>query len=103
MQYSIEPRTRKYVTGYGFLSFTRKRRKQFLHKRLDASKKSSPWSRWIGNEIAGAVLSKALATQTKSKDDNIGKQKPVEEIIVPLEKREEILNNWKKYYKNETL
>ena len=39
MQYSIEPRTRKYVTGYGFLSFTRKRRKQFLHKRLDASKK----------------------------------------------------------------
>ena len=40
MQYSIEPRTRKYVTGYGFLSFTRKRRKQFLHKRLDASKKA---------------------------------------------------------------
>ena len=23
-QYSIEPRTRKYVKGYGFLSFTRK-------------------------------------------------------------------------------
>ena len=32
MQYSIEPRTRKYVTGYGFLSFTRKRRNNFCIK-----------------------------------------------------------------------
>ena len=24
MQYSIEPRTRKYVKGYGFLSFSKK-------------------------------------------------------------------------------
>ena len=26
-RYSIEPRTRKYVKGYGFLSFTRKYKK----------------------------------------------------------------------------
>ena len=26
--YSIEPRTRKYVKGYGFLSFARKHKKQ---------------------------------------------------------------------------
>ena len=27
MRYSIEPRTRKYVKGYGFLSFVRKYKK----------------------------------------------------------------------------
>ena len=41
-QYSIELKTRKYVTGYGFLSFAKKYKKQILHKALDASKKSSP-------------------------------------------------------------
>ena len=28
--YSIEPRTRKYVKGYGFLSFARKYKKEFM-------------------------------------------------------------------------
>ena len=38
-QYFIEPRTRKYVNGYGFLWFARKYEKQLLDKGLDASKK----------------------------------------------------------------
>ena len=29
-QYSIEPRTRKYVKGYGFPSFERKYKKNYL-------------------------------------------------------------------------
>ena len=45
-RYSIEPRTRKYVKGYGFLSFARKYRKQLMDNGLDALKtafkKSSP-------------------------------------------------------------
>ena len=44
-QHSIEPRARKYVKRYGFLSFSRKHRKQLLDTGLDglktASKKSS--------------------------------------------------------------
>ena len=40
-RYSIEPRTRKYVEGYGFLSFARKYKKQLLDTGLDASKKSN--------------------------------------------------------------
>ena len=28
--YSIEPRTRKYINGYGFLSFARKYKKQLI-------------------------------------------------------------------------
>ena len=38
----------------------------------------------IGNKIADALI--------KSNDDNIEKQEPIEEIIIPLGKREEILN-----------
>ena len=30
-RYSIEPRTRKYVKGYGFLSFARKYKKKLLN------------------------------------------------------------------------
>ena len=39
---------------------------------------------FLGNKSADAV--------TKSSDDKIGKQEPIEEIIVPQEKSEEILN-----------
>ena len=84
-RYSIEPRTRKYVKGYGFLSFARKYKKQILDKGLDASKKVvHKAGEFIKNKIVDAV--------TKSNDDNIEKQEPVEEIITSPEKREEILN-----------
>ena len=43
---------------------------------------------FIGNKTADAI--------TKSNDDNIEEQEPVEEIIVPREKREEILNKLRK-------
>ena len=46
-------------------------------------------SDFLGNKIADAV--------TTSNDDNkIANQEPVEEIIVPLEKREQILNKLRK-------
>ena len=62
-RYSIEPRTRKYVKEYGFLSFTRKYKKQLLDTGLDASKKvAHKAGEYLGNKIADAVLSKILAT-----------------------------------------
>ena len=43
-RYSTEPRTRNYIEAYGFLSFTRKFKKQLLDTGLDfqitASKKT---------------------------------------------------------------
>ena len=38
-RYSTGPRTRKYVKGYGFLSFARKYKKQLLNTGLDTSRK----------------------------------------------------------------
>ena len=73
--YSIKPKTRKYVNGYGFLPFARKYKNQFLDAGLDASKVVYI----AGKKIADAVLSNTLAARTKSKDDNIEKQEPYEE------------------------
>ena len=89
-RYSIEPKTRKYVKGYGFLSFAIKYQKQIFDKGLDASKKKvvHKAGEFIGNKIVDAV--------TKSNDDNIDKQESDEEIIIPPEERDEILNNLRK-------
>ena len=57
-------------------------KKQILDKALDASKKVDHKAgnrKFIGNKIADAV--------TKSNDDNIKKQEPAEEIIIPPEKK----------------
>ena len=78
-RYSVEPRTRKYVKGHGFLSFSRKYEKQLLDKGLDASKKLvHKAGEYLGNKIADAI--------TESIDDNIEKHEPAEEIIIPPEK-----------------
>ena len=64
-----------------------------MDKGLDVSKKVvHKADEFIGNKITDAI--------TKSNDDNIEEQEPVEEIIVPRKKREEILN---KLRKNRTL
>ena len=80
-RYSIEPRTRKYVKGYGSLSFTRNYKKQLSDTDLNASKKVfHKAGEYSGNKIADAV--------TKPNDDNIESQNPIEEIIIPSPKRD---------------
>ena len=51
---------------------------------------------FIGNKVADAAASKTLATRSNSNDDNIEKQEPVEEITIPPEKRDKILNKLRK-------
>ena len=73
-QYSIEPRTRKYVKGYGFSLFARKYEKQLLDTGLDSLKSASKKvvhkaGEFIGNKITDAVA--------KSNDNKILKQEPV--------------------------
>ena len=96
-KYSIETRSAKYVKRYRFLSFARNYKKQLLDKELDASKKVfHKADEYLGNKIADALLSKTVATQTKSKDDKLEKQDPVEEITIPPENRKDILNKLRK-------
>ena len=65
-QYYIEPRKRRYVKGYGFLSFAKKCKKQLFG--TDAVKTVSKKvvreiGEFLGNKIADPV--------TKSSDDNM--------------------------------
>ena len=88
-QYSIELKTRKYVKRFGFLLFTTKYKKQILDKGLDASKKVvHKADKFIRNKIVDAV--------TTSSDDNIEKQEPVKEIIIPPEKKRGNINKTEK-------
>ena len=41
MRYSIEPRERRYVKGYGFLSFARNLNDKYGQKLVDSAKKSA--------------------------------------------------------------
>ena len=79
-RYSIEPRARRHVR-----TCARKcKEKKKIDTRLDASKNvTHKAGDFLGNKIADAA--------TMSNDDRIQKQEPAEEIIIPLEKREEIL------------
>ena len=59
-RYSMESRIRKYVKGYGFLSFARKYKKQLLNTWLDSLKTASQKvvhqaGEFLGNKIADTV------------------------------------------------
>ena len=58
-RFSIEPKTRKYVKGYGFLSFARKYKKQLLNMGLYAVKTAS--KKEVHKE--GEFLRKKMKTQ----------------------------------------
>ena len=80
MRYSTEPRTRKYVKEYGLLSFAKKYKKQLMNTELKASKRVvHKAGEFMKNKIADAI--------STSNDDNIEKQEPIDEIIIPLEKK----------------
>ena len=72
--YSTEPRTRKYVKGYKFLSFARKYKKQLLDTGLDSSKTAS---RKVVHKAGEFIWNKTADAVTASHDDKIVKQEPV--------------------------
>ena len=87
-RYSLEPRTRKYVEGYEFYWM------QLLNTGLDAAKTASKKAagEFLGNKIAYAVT-KPSDDKTMKTDENPIK---VEEIIIPPEKIDKILNKLRK-------
>ena len=88
-RYSIEPRTRKYIKGYGFLSLARKYKK-ILDTGLDPLKTASKKVVHKTDELFRNKLANAV---NKSNFDKTMKQVHFEEILILPEKREEILND----------
>ena len=75
MRYSIEPRDRIYVKGYGFLSFAKNIRKNFSNKYgqnlLDSGKKSTTvifyhYQEDFGNSIGNKIADKITSSSKKS-------------------------------------
>ena len=106
MTYSIEPRFRKYVKGYGFLSFARTFEDKYSKKlmdtatktRIDAAKTASKRVVQKTAEVTGDLIGNKIADKItsigKSKEKPKTKEKP-EEIYIPPEKRQQIIDDLK--------
>ena len=105
MKYSTEPRIRKYVKGYGFLSFARKFGDKYRKKIIDTATKTGidaaktaskrvvqktaeATGDLFGNKIADKITS---VGKTKEKE-KINKS---EEIYILPEKRQQIIDDLK--------
>ena len=102
--YSIEPKYRKYIEGYGFLSFARKFGDKYRKKLMDTATKSGidasktaskrvvqktaeATGDLIENKIADKITS---AGKTKRKEDETNKR---QEIYISPEKRQQIIDD----------
>ena len=106
MRYSLETKYRKYVQGYGFLSFTRKFGDKYGKKFMDIAPKTGidaakttskrvvqktaeATGDLIGNKIADKITSVGrLKNKQKEKKDEINE---LEEIYIPPKKDNKLL------------
>ena len=104
MRYSTEPRFRKYVKGYGFLSFAKKFGNKYGKRLMDTATKTGidaaktaskgvvqktavATENFIGNKIADKI-----ASIGKPKEEE--KTKEIDEIYIPPEKNNKLLMTW---------
>ena len=106
MRYSLEPKYRKYVQEYGFLSFARKFGDKYGKKLMDTETKTgidvakTAFKRGVqktaeatGDLIENKIADKITALgkpKNKQKED---KTNEVKEIYIPLEKRQQIIDD----------
>ena len=97
MKYSTESRLRKYIKGYGFLSFARKFGDKYgknvmdtaTKTRIDVAKTASKRIVQKTAEATGDLIGKKIADKITS----IAKPKEKEEIYITPEKRQQIIDD----------
>ena len=103
IRYSTESRLRKDVKGYGFLSFAREFGDKYGKKLIDTATKieidvAKVASKRVVQKTAEAT-GDLIANKIADKITSIGKPKEkektkeIEEIYIPPEKRQQIINN----------
>ena len=104
MRYSTEPRFRKYVKGYDFLSFARKCGDKYGKKLMDtatktgidaaktASKRVVQKTAEATGDLIGNKIADKITSIGKPKEKEKPKEKP-EEIYIPPEKRQQIIDD----------
>ena len=105
MRYSTEPRFRKYIKGYGFLSFARKCGDKYGKKLMDtatkagidaaktASKRVVQKTAEATGDLIGNKIADKITSVGKSKEKE--KTKKAEEIYIPPEKRQQTIDDLK--------
>ena len=103
MRYSTEPRFKKYVKGYGFLSFAKNFRNKYGKKLMDTATKTGMDTPKIASkrvvqkpaEATGDLIGNKIADKITSIGKPKEKEKPkeIEEIYIPPEKRQQIIND----------
>ena len=105
MRYSTEPKFRKYIKEYRFLSFTRKFGDKYGKKLMDtatkigidaaktASKRVVQKTAEATGDLIGNKIADKITSVGKSKEKE--KTKKVEEIYIPPEKRQQIIEDLK--------
>ena len=111
MRYSLEPSYRKYIKGYGFLSFARNFGDKYGKKLMDTAtktdkeftktagkkvvhKSAEATGDLVGNNIANKITSIDKSRSKKEKDeDNVIEE--TQEMIIPPEKRKQIIKDLK--------
>ena len=102
MRYSTEPRFRKYVKGYGFLSFARKFGDKCGKNLMDTARKTGINAAKIASkrvvqktaEATRDLIGNKIADKITSIDKPKEKTKEIEEIYIPPEKRQKIIDDF---------
>ena len=92
MRYSTEPRFRKYVKGYGFLSFARKFGNKYGKNLMDAAKTASKRVVQKTAEATGDLIGNKIADKITSVGKPKEKNKTKETEEIPPEKRQQIID-----------
>ena len=102
MRYSTEPKFRKYVKEYGFLLFARKFSDKYSKTLMDTATKTgidaaktSSKSNCKSAEATGDLFGNKIADKITSLGRPKEKTKKVEEVYIPLEKRQQIIDDLK--------
>ena len=103
MRYSAEPRFRKYIKGYGFLSFARKSGDKYGKKIMDSLKKTGIDAAKTASkrvvqktaEATGDLTGNKIADKVTSVGKSKEKINKPEEIYIPPEKRQKIVDDLK--------
>ena len=107
MRYSIEPRERRFVKGYGFMSFARnfsdKYSKSLMDKGIDLSKTFAKTAgkkilkeraKATGDLIGNKIADKITSVSKKSQSDEVNNEIPKERYISTKE-RQKIIDELK--------
>ena len=108
MRYSTEPRSRKYVKGYGFLSFAKTFANKYGKKLMDTATKTGidgakTTSKWVSQkttEAAGDLIGNNIANEITS----IGKPKEKEtkkkqKKFISHQKKQQIIDDLRLFWK----